>query len=125
MHVVPLSRDHKDFYRLMGPIFGSRSIAKEMGIHAYDDQEKEWFVLIENGAIHGCASLRGGLISDCYVKPAYRGNGCFTSILSRVLMEPVQEFRATCTPESLHAFLAAGFEVVGRTKNFTRAIKNA
>jgi len=125
MRIVPLSRDNKDFYRLMGPVFGSRTIAKEIGIHAYDDQDKEWFVLMDGCVIYGCASLRGGLISDCYVKPAHRGQGYFSAILKRVLMEPVPVFRATCTPASVTAFLSAGFNVVGKTKNFTRVMKNA
>jgi hypothetical protein len=125
MHVVPLSRDSKDFYRLMGPIFGSREAAKEIGIHVYDDADKEWFVCRDGSLLIGCASLRGGLIGDCYVKPAYRGMGRFRSILNRVLLEPAPVFRATCTASSLPAFLSAGFEVVSRTKNFTRVIKNA
>jgi GNAT superfamily N-acetyltransferase len=104
----------------MGPYFGSREVAKEVGIHIYDDSDKEWFAAYHDGVMIGFASLRGAVVSDCYVKPSWRGNGVFSSILSRILIAKPYGLKANCTKASLGAFLSLGFEVKGSSKNFTR-----
>lgn len=121
--ILPLSRDNPAFYRTMGPLFGSRQVAKEVGIHLYDDADKEWFVANLNGNMAGVASLRGNVISDCYVKPDYRNLGVMTALLDRILLEPQPLFRATCTASSLGVFVKAGFVEKSRTKNFTKVEK--
>lgn len=123
LSVKRISRDDHDFYRLMGPFFGSRKVAAEVGIHIYDDTGKIWIVATLSHDIVGILSLRHKTISDCYVLPAHRGAGIFTQMLSHCLAN-YGGFNATCTASSLPAFLAAGFEVVSTTKNFTRVKRN-
>lgn len=125
MNVKTLSRKNKDFYRLLGPIFGSRKVAKEIGINVYDDSDKEWFVAMDGEVLIGLASLRGSIISDCYVRPNYRRAGIFKMLLAQVLLVPIPVFRANCTSLSLGAFLAQGFHIISKTKNFTKVEKNA
>jgi len=104
----------------MGPYFGSRQVAKEVGIHIYDDEDKEWFVACDGGALVGFASLRGYVVSDCYVRQAWRRNGALYSLLSRILIAKPYGLKANCTNASLGTFLALGFEVKSTSKNFTR-----
>lgn len=120
VQILSLSRENKDFYRLMGPYFGSRAVAAEVGIHIYDDEDKEWFAAYVCGALVGFASLRGNVVSDCYVKPFLRREGVFSAILSRILLAKPFDLKANCTPASLGTFLALGFQVKSKTKNFTR-----
>lgn len=120
VQILSLSRENKDFYRLMGPYFGSRHVAAEVGIHIYDDDDKEWFAAYVCGALVGFASLRGNVVSDCYVKPAWRRDGIFSKLLTRILLAKPADLKANCTPASLGTFLALGFTVKSKTKNFTR-----
>lgn len=120
VQILSLSRERSDFYRLMGPYFGSREVAKEVGIHIYDDSDKEWFAAYDDGAMIGFASLRGNIVSDCYVKPSWRGNGVFSEILSRILIARPYGLKANCTDASLGTFLALGFAVKSTSKNFTK-----
>jgi hypothetical protein len=120
VQILSLSRENKDFYRLMGPYFGSRKVAAEVGIHIYDDEDKEWFAAYVCGALVGFASLRGNVVSDCYVKPSWRCAGVFSAILSRILLAMPTGLKANCTPASLGTFLALGFQVKSKSKNFTR-----
>ena len=124
LEVKSLSRDSKDFYRLMGPVFGSRGIAREVGIHIYDDADKEWIVAFDDLIFAGFASIRGSLITDCYVRPEFRNAGVFTEILKRVMLDP-KASSANCTAASLPAFLNAGFKIVSETKNFTKVARYA
>lgn len=123
LRVELLSRDDPDFYRLMGPFFGSRKVAAEVGIHIYDDPDKIWIVALLYRDIVGILSLRGKTVSDCYVLPGHRGAGIFKQLLSRCLADYGGSL-AICTAASLPAFLAAGFEIVSSTKNFTRVKRN-
>jgi GNAT superfamily N-acetyltransferase len=120
VQILSLSRENKDFYRLMGPFFGSRSAAKEIGIHIYDDEDKEWFTAYDGFVLIGFASLRRSVVSDCYVRPTWRGEGVFSAILSRILLAVPAGLKANCTPASLGVFVAKGFTVASSTKNFTR-----
>lgn len=116
--VEEISRNDCDFYNMMGPFFGSRAVAKEIGIHVYDDADKRWFMAFDDDLI-GFASYRNGLVSDCYVLPSKRNTGVFKCLLETVCLLTTGNLRATCTNASKHAFLNAGFVPVKTTKNFT------
>jgi hypothetical protein len=114
-----ISRLRPDFYSLMGWFFGSRQVAKEVGINIYDDQDKRWFVAFEGGRIIGFASLKGRLVSDCYVVPSKRNAGVFRGILTMIEIASSGPLAANCTKASRKAFANAGFVEVRKTKNFT------
>lgn len=119
LKVLLMTRDTPGFYEGMGPLFGSRAVAKEVGINMYDDEDKRWFVAFEGRSFVGCASVRGAVVSDCYVTPEKRRQGAFTEILAHIMEHTPGNLRAACTPASLKAFKAAGFRAVRNTKNFT------
>lgn len=114
-----ISRTKADFYSLMGCFFGSREVAKEVGINIYDDLEKRWFVAFEESRIIGFASVKGQVISDCYVLPSKRNNGVFRGILTMLEISTKGYLCANCTNASKKAFVNAGFTEKRKTKNFT------
>jgi hypothetical protein len=116
--VEKIDRNKFDFYLLLGPYFGSRKVAKEVGIHTYDDYEKVWFVAFDQGLI-GFASLKKNVVSDCYVLPECRNQGVFSVILSSLLLLSNGNLKATCTQSSKKAFANAGFVETKKTANFT------
>jgi GNAT superfamily N-acetyltransferase len=121
-----LKQNDPKFYSIMGPVFGSRLIAQEVGINIYDDDDKQWFIAEEQAEMFmaGCVSLRGGLISDCYVYPRCRRKGALRALLTFATLE-ARQYRATCTPMSLGAFIEQGFRPIRTTKNFTWVQKDA
>ena len=114
-----INRNWPDFYSLMGWFFGSRQVAKEVGINIYDDQNKRWFAAFEDGQIIGFASLKGRLVSDCYVVPSKRSAGVFRGILTMLEMASSGPLAANCTHASRKSFAIAGFVEKRQTKNFT------
>lgn len=112
------------FYECMGPFFGSRKAAKEIGLPMFDDEDKQWFVAFDTGMAIGCASVRGSLISDCYVIEYFRRNGVFSEILSALLDGTNGGMTANCTDASRGAFVKAGFHPISSTKNYTRMVLN-
>ena len=114
-----ISRLRPDFYSLMGWFFGSRQVAKEVGINIYDDADKRWFVAFEDGRVIGFASVRGRLVSDCYVVPSKRKAGVFRGILNMLEIAIAGPLAANYTNTSRKAFANAGFVAKRQTKNFT------
>ena len=114
-----INRMRPDFYSLMGCFFGSRQVAKEVGINIYDDADKRWFAAFEDGCIIGLASLRRRLVSDCYVVPSKRNSGVFRGILTMLEISTKGPLAANCTQSSIKAFSNAGFVAKRQTKNFT------
>lgn len=104
----------------MGPIFGSRHVAREVGINCYDDDDKEWVMAFDEHKLIGWLSIRGRLVSDCYVVPKYRYDGVFDSLLAYTLKTNGGSLWANCTPASVRAFEKAGFIATKKTKNFTK-----
>lgn len=104
----------------MGPIFGSRTVAREVGIHCYDDDDKEWVMAFDDGKLVAWLSIRGRLVSDCYVIPSRRIVGIFTKLLRHTLIIHGGGLWANCTAASVPAFKSAGFVEVSKTKNFTK-----
>lgn len=121
--VSTLRRGDIRYYSNLGPIFGSRQIAKEIGIHVYDDEDKV-FYQAKTWLLQGILSVRGGLISDCYVFPEFRRQGVLTTLLRAATLEQ-RDYRATCTPMSLGVFLKEGFQIKKVMTNFTKVEKNA
>lgn len=39
-----IDRNNPDFYKVMGPVFGSRLIQRQTNDRFYDDPGKEWFI---------------------------------------------------------------------------------
>lgn len=114
-----VDRASGDFYRLFGPVFGSRQIAKEVGIHAYDDVDKHWVGAFFDDVMVGWLSVRRGIVSDCYVLKEYRRNGVLSRLLTFATSRFGNRLRATCTADSVNVFRKAGFVEVRKTVNFT------
>lgn len=125
MHLIKtMDRTNNSFYRLIGPIFGSRQVAKEVGINVYDDDDKEWIVALKDGRLIGLLSIKGRLVSDCYVIPSERNNGVFDDLLKYALSIYGGNLRANCTKASVRAFEKAGFKPTKKTKNFQMMEQN-
>lgn len=116
--VSELKRESENFYQLMGKYFGSRQVAKEVGINVYDDYDKTWFVAYDNNLMCGFASVRKGLISDCYVLPEKRNKGVFRNLLTFIEISTQGKLKANSTNASYKAFKNAGFKEIRKTKNF-------
>jgi hypothetical protein len=119
IRIERLQRGSKRFYALLGPVFGSRQIAKEVGINAYDDADKEWLAAFDGESMVGWLSVRGRVVSDCYVTPENRNRGVLCKLLAEAVASFDAPLRATCTAASVGVFRKAGFKAVRKTKNFT------
>jgi len=107
------------FYALMGPYFGSRAVAKELGGSIWDDAGKVWVVAIKDSRCIGfCAYVVNKThIQFCsdYVSREVRQRGVYAVLFSERLSLTTGICRAMVTEKSHGTFYRNGFEMV-RTK---------
>jgi len=117
IHQLP--RDHPDFYRLMGPTFGSRAVAKALGGPLYDDPGLVWHLAIRGEELAGFAAhelTRGGVqgwLRHAYVYDYHREHGIYDALF-RVRLDALREVGAkrvwaVLTPCSLETAERYGF----------------
>lgn len=63
-----IDRNNSDFYKIMGPIFGSRTIQRQTNDRFYDDPGKEWFVEISDKSIDYVISIKDGIVKNIYIE---------------------------------------------------------
>lgn len=71
----------RSFYPTMGPFLARREIAKEVGGHIWDDDNKRWYVAVEGRKVAGFAAARDGsarvTFQSAYTLPDYRRRGVY------------------------------------------------
>lgn len=117
--VNKIDKNSPCFYQIMGPFFGSRQMAKEVGIQPFDDDGKLWFVSMVGDKAIGVASLNGSVVSDCYVISDYRNKGVFSLLIDSIVRSTASNLKANCTNMSRGIFAKFGFLQTKQTKNYT------
>ncbi|MGG1673959.1 GNAT family N-acetyltransferase [Paenibacillus sp. NRS-1783] len=122
---VQTDRDQEGFYSLMGPFFGNRAAAKELGMPIWNDPDRQWIVAIDSAASRpiACASIEflktkgKAVLKSAWVEPAFRHNGVYARLCLerfRIAQEHgVHTLTATVTDKSLDTLLEHGFVRIG------------
>lgn len=63
-----LNRNSKDFYKYMGPIFGSREIQRITNDRFFDDEGKDWYLNIDDDEVTAVISVKNSDIKNVYLK---------------------------------------------------------
>lgn len=117
------TRDDADFYCLMGRFFGSRMIARALGMPMYDDPGRVWCIVLgPDGAPVACSSIemkqRSAVFKSAWVEPAARGQGIYNHMFAERLAiaqeRGVTVITATTTAQSCRTHERYGFGRVGQ-----------
>src|SRR5262245_3411069 len=81
-----LTNRDSDFYQIMGPYLARRAIAKDLGDPIWDDDDKEWFIALDDSAVIGFASLRQQgpktTFANDWVAPDHRDRDVYRHLLA-------------------------------------------
>jgi hypothetical protein len=123
--MIQRAREDADFYSLMGRFFGSREIAKVLGMPMYDDEYRLWFLVLNpKHCPIACTSLEHkpdsqvAALKSAWVEPGERGKGLYDWMF-RVRLQvaeslPIKKITSTATEKSMHTHERYGFCCVGR-----------
>lgn len=81
--VIKINNKQEKFYKYMGKMFGSRILERETNDRLYDDNNKEWYIYLENDTVKAFASLSNNVIKNIYTtKEIY-----LEKVLTRIIQE--------------------------------------
>ncbi len=70
--VIEMNNKTDGFYNYMGKIFGSRIVQRQINDRIYDDNEKNWYLYIEDERVVACVSTLNNVIKNVYtIKETY------------------------------------------------------
>ena len=123
--LIRRTREDVDFYALMGRFFGSRSIARALGMPIYDDAYRSWYIILTTEQYPiACASLEKkpashtAALKSAWVEPDMRGNGLYDWLFATRVQDaaqlPIKKITSIATEMSKHTHERYGFRCVGR-----------
>lgn len=64
--IIKMTNNDEKFYQYMGRIFGSRIIERETNDRIYDDNNKDWYIYIEEEKVLAFVSVSKNIIKNIY-----------------------------------------------------------
>lgn len=121
---IRTDREQPDFYNLMGPFFGSRQVAKDLGMPIWNDPDREWVVAVADGKPIACSSIEflktkgKAAMKSGWVHPDWRGKGIYNRMFEERLKiaaeHGIKVLTATVTDKSYNTHIRHGFREIGR-----------
>jgi N-acetylglutamate synthase-like GNAT family acetyltransferase len=123
--LIQRTREDPDFYCLMGRFFGSRAIAKALGMPIYDDAHRLWWLILDSeqrpvacGSLERKPQSQVAVLKSTWVEPDERDQGLydwlFATRLQKAEQLEIQKITSTTTEKSKHTHERYGFRLVGR-----------
>lgn len=112
--VIKMNNKAEKFYEYMGKIFGSRLVQNQTNDRIYDDDNKIWYIYLENEKVVAFISISNNIIKNIYgIKEKY---------LKELLEEVKKENKVTfSTVTNIYEEL---YREVGFKVNKTEGLKN-
>ena len=64
--VIKMTNKETNFYQYMGKFFGSRLVEKQINDRIYDDDSKEWYILMQEEKVMAFVSVSKNIIKNVY-----------------------------------------------------------
>ena len=104
--VKKITNKDEKFYEYMGKFFGSRLIEKQTNDRIYDDDDKEWYIYLEQEKVAAFVSVRKNVIKNIYTtKEKY-----LESILKEIKKQENITY-STVTNRYLETYEKSGFKI--------------
>ena len=112
--IVKMNNKDENFYKYMGKIFGSRLIQNQTNDRIYDDNNKLWYISLEEDIVVAFVSVSNDIIKNVY--------GTKEAALKEILKEVKKDNKikdSTVTTLYEELYKEAGYKVVKDVyKNF-------
>lgn len=70
--ITKMNNKEEDFYSYMGRMFGSRIVQRQVNDRIYDDNDKEWYLYLEENRVVCFVSVANHVIKNVYtIKDTY------------------------------------------------------
>lgn len=104
--IIKITNRDEKFYQYMGRFFGSRLVEKQTNDRIYDDDDKEWYIYIEQEKVRAFISISKNVIKNIYaVKKEY-----LKEILQKVMEENEISY-SVVTNYYMDIYKESGFQI--------------
>lgn len=104
--VVKMTNQDEKFYYYMGKYFGSRLVERQTNDRIYDDDNKVWYIFIEEEKVKAFISISNGVIKNIYTtKEEY-----LEKVLKKVVKENIVTF-SIVTNKYIDIYKKCGLQV--------------
>ena len=110
--IVGMTNCDPGFYILMGPVFGSRDIERQIKDRIYDDADKTWYLLTEKKRVLALVSLVGTKVKNLY--------GQNQDQISQLLQELPDGVSGIVPAMYRSGYEQTGFTVKSHSENFVK-----
>ena len=104
--VLKITNKNDKFYKYMGKFFGSRLIEKQINDRIYDDDNKEWYLSLEEDKVMAFVSISNNVIKNIYCIKEKN----LEEVLKKIIKEN-QITYSTVTNKYVDAYEKCGFKV--------------
>ena len=113
--ILKMTNRNKKFYMYMGKFFGSRTIEKQINDRIYDDDDKEWYIYMDEEKIKAFVSINKNVIKNIYTEQEHY----LEKLLKKIASEREVTY-STVTKSYIKVYEKCGFEISkqGGYKNF-------
>ncbi len=115
--VIKMTNKDEKFYQYMGSVFGSRAIEKQINDRIYDDDNKEWYLCIEEEKVKAFVAISNEVIKNIYTtKDEY-----LEKILKQIAKQKKIITFSVVTNKYIDIYEKCGFKIGNNRdyKNFT------
>jgi hypothetical protein len=127
--LIVMTNTDRGFYPMLGPYLARREVVAQVGGMIWDEDTKTWLVLADGRKVRGFVGVtqrqsRRTMESLWLADPTYR------RVAEELIGAAVDRFGgenlyATVIRKHVAAYLSAGFEQTGETKEFIRLTRRA
>lgn len=111
--VIKMTNKDENFYNYMGRFFGSRLVEKQMNDRMYDDDNKEWYLCIEEEKVKAFVSIHDEVIKNIYTtKEEY-----LEEVLKRIVKQKKIITFSIVTNKYIDTYEKCGFKI-GNSKDY-------
>lgn len=64
--IIKMNNKEENFYNYMGKMFGSRIVQRQTNDRIYDDNDKEWYLYLEDDRVASFVSVSNNTIKNVY-----------------------------------------------------------
>lgn len=113
MNVEKYAQSGEGFWELMGPMFASAKVKRDLGIAMSSDESYQWFLAFNGSELAGFCAVVPGKSVD-YLKHLYAIDGAKVEVLllGSAIAASTKTIQATAKESEVHHYLKQGFKEV-------------
>lgn len=120
VQVKSFNQSGKGFWSLMGPMFASALVKRELGISMSSDETYTWFLALDGRQLIGFCAVTpeksGSRLRHVYVLPEFRDSGVATQLVEAAIAASEKPLHLSVRKDEADFYEKFGFASTGKAR---------